>query len=308
MDNYKLYITIVEQGSFSKAAEQLGITQPTVSKQIDRLEEKLDSQLFKRSTRKLILTAAGEHYYERAKEIDSLVRLTEHEVRHVSNEDESTLRIATSPALASAVLPPVFEKLYRIHPEARFRLQVDDATTTGYYQRNFGLEYDLFIREGEGAESNMSARPLGEIPLAFYAAPSYLEQHDTPTTLAEITANHRMIGTRIARTNPWIEKILGDFSTMSWEWELTCNDGSCLIAHAEAGLGVLFVSDHLAEAAVHRGSLIKLDIDHELQTMPVTALYRREYLTPMARKCLDLLIEYMDVTYPRNLQPPEPAE
>ena len=109
MDNYRLYITIVEQGSFSKAAEKLGITQPTVSKQIDRLEEKLGSKLFKRSTRKLILTAAGERYYERAREIDALVKVTEHEIKHISNEDASLLRIATSPALATRCVASVNE-------------------------------------------------------------------------------------------------------------------------------------------------------------------------------------------------------
>jgi LysR family transcriptional regulator, regulator for bpeEF and oprC len=304
VDNYRLYITIVEQGSFSKAAEKLGITQPTVSKQIDRLEEKLNSQLFKRSTRKLILTAAGERYYERAIEIDALVKATEHEIRHISNEDDSLLRVATSPALAADVLPAVFDKLYRNHPEARYYLRVEDTTPSGYYQRHFELEYDLFIHEGEGAESNMSARPLGEIPLGFYASPQYLKEHGEPSTLLEITSSHRCIGTRMERANPWIQKMLGDLPVMSWEWELTSNEGLCLVTHAEAGLGILFVAHHLVNAAVERGTLVKLNIDHELQKMPVTALYRREYLTPMARECLDLLIEYMDVKYPRDLSPP----
>lgn len=304
MDNYRLYITIVEEGSFSKAAEKLGITQPTVSKQVDRLEDKLGSQLFKRSTRKLILTAAGERYYQRAQEIDALVKSTEHEIKHISNQDESLLRIATSPALAADVLPSVFEKLYSEHPQARFHLHVEDTTSTGYYQRHFELEHDLFIREGEGAESNMSARPLGEIPIGFFASPDYLKAHGVPTTLEEVTSKHRCLGTRMDRSNPWIEKMIGDLPVMNWEWEMTSNEGMCLVPHAEAGLGVLFVSQHLVASALERGSLVGLEIDHGFKSMPVTALYRREYLTSMARNCLDLLIEYMDDNYPRDLSPP----
>ncbi|MGI9294759.1 MAG: LysR family transcriptional regulator [Pseudomonadales bacterium] len=303
MDNYRLYITIVEQGSFSKAAEKLGITQPTVSKQIDRLEEKLSSQLFKRSTRKLILTAAGERYYERAKEIDALVKATEHEIRHISIQDDSVLRIATSPALAAQILPPVLEKLSRKHPEARFHLLVEDTTPSGYYQRHFELEYDLFIREGEGAESNMSARPLGDIPIGFYASPEYLKEHGTPTCLADIGKGHRCMGTRVNRSNPWIEKTVGDLPLETWDWELTSNEGACLVAYAEADMGILFLSDHLVHDALERRTLVKLDIEEELHHMPVTALYRREYLTPMARECLDLLIEHMDVEYPRKMGP-----
>ncbi len=304
MDNYRLYITIVEQGSFSKAAEKLGITQPTVSKQIDRLEDRLGSQLFKRSTRKLILTAAGERYYERAREIDALVTATEHEIKHISNVDESLLRIATSPALATHVLPAVFEKLTRTHPEARFHLRVEDTTPSGYYQRNFELEYDLFVREGEGAESNMSARPLGEIPLGFYASPNYLKEYGTPSTLEELTRDHRCIGARMSQANPWIEKMLGDLPVQTWEWELTSNEGLCLVAHAEAGLGILFLSQYMVESALKRGTLVELDVGQELHRMPVTALYRREYFTPLARQCLDLLIEYMEEKYPRDLRPP----
>ncbi len=303
MDNYKLYITIVEQGSFSKAAEQLGITQPTVSKQIDRLEERLGSQLFKRSTRKLILTAAGERYYERAKEIDALVKATEHEIRHIAQKDEAILRLATSPALAGTVLPDVFKPLAASHPEARFHLIVEDTTQSSYYQRNFELEYDLFIREGEGAESNMSARPLGHIPLGFYASPNYLKEHGSPGSVTELNDNHRCLLGRMERSNPWVEKMVGDLP-FHWDWEITSNLALCLVSHAEEGLGILFVAQHLVERALDRGTLVEVKLDIDLPKMPVTALYRREYLSPLARDCLDLLIEHMEAKYPRDLSPP----
>ena len=298
MDNYRLYITVVEQGSFSKAAELLGITQPTVSKQIDRLEAKLGSQLLKRSTRKLILTSAGERYYARALEIDALVKATEHEIRHISNVDENLLRIATSPPLASDVLPPVLEKLYQKYPKSRIHLQVEDTTQAGYYQKNFELEYDLFIREGEGAESNMSARPLGEVPIGFYASPGYIKEHGAPTSLDELNSKHRCLGARMTRANPWMEKMVGDLPVQTWDWGLTSNEGMCLVPLAEAGLGILFIAKHLVRAAVERGTLVKIDVDASVHTMPVTALYRREYLPPIARECLDLLIEHMDNQYP----------
>jgi len=67
---------------------------------------------------------------------------------------------------------------------------------------------------------------------------------------------------------------------------------------------MLFLSDHLVRTALERGTLVKVEIDEGLPMLPVTALYRREYLTPLARECLDLLIEYMDVEYPRDLSSP----
>lgn len=306
MDNYKLFITIVELGSFSKAAEQRGITQPTVSKQIDRLEERLGSQLFKRSTRQLILTAAGERYYERAKEIDALVRATEREIRHIAHKDEAMLRVATSPALADAVLPHVLKPLAKLHPDARFQLIVEDTTQSMYYQRNFELEYDLFIREGEGAESNMSARPLGDVPLGFYASPKYLQEYGHPRSISELNDNHRCLLGRMDRSNPWVDKMLGDLP-FQWDWEIISNLTVCLISHAEEGLGVLFVAQHLVQRALERGTLVEVKLDIDLPKMPVTALYRREYLSPLARDCLDLLIKHMEENYPRDLSPPSAA-
>jgi DNA-binding transcriptional LysR family regulator len=85
---------------------------------------------------------------------------------------------------------------------------------------------------------------------------------------------------------------------------VTSNEGICLVACAEAGMGMLFLSDHLVRTSLERGTLVKVPVDVELSTLPVSALYRREYLTPVAREFLDLLIEYMEAEYPRNLAPP----
>ena len=172
-----------------------------------------------------------------------------------------------------------------------------------YYQRNFELEYDLFIREGEGAESNMSARPLGDVPLGFYASPKYLQEYGHPRSISELNDNHRCLLGRMDRSNPWVDKMLGDLP-FQWDWEIISNLTVCLISHAEEGLGVLFVAQHLVQRALERGTLVEVKLDIDLPKMPVTALYRREYLSPLARDCLDLLIKHMEENYPRELSPP----
>jgi DNA-binding transcriptional LysR family regulator len=298
MNNYKLFITIVSEGSFSKAAEKLGITQPTVSKQIDRLEEKLGGQLFKRSTRKLLLTAAGERYFERAQEIDAIERATENEVRRIATANDSLLRINTSRAIAAEILPSVLMELKNKHPQARFHLLTEEANSTAYYQHSFALDYDLFIREGEPAESSMNARLLARVPQGFYASPQYLAEHGVPTSVESLSKDHFCLGVRLSRANPWLEKMLGDFAVENLDWLMTGNDSASIVPQAEAGLGVVFVTQNLVESALARGTLVALDIGIELATMPITALYRKDYFTPLARECLDLLIEHMGNRYP----------
>ncbi|MRI32816.1 hypothetical protein EOPP23_07440 [Endozoicomonas sp. OPT23] len=292
MDIYHLFTTIVELGSFNKAAEKLGTTQPTVSKKIDKLEAQLDTHLFRRSTRHLMLTSAGEQFYERSKEIINLVDLTEKEVRRVASDDDNILRIATSASIADAFLPDVLSELKKRHPDASFRLEVD-ATTPEYYQREFQLKYDLFIRQGEGAESNMSSRRLANIPLRYYASPGYLEEFGHPEDIDDLQSNHRFVGTRMNRSNRWVEKMSAPAEHYQIEHTLLTNHSTSLVSHAEAGLGVILAPEHLVKKAVARETLLKLDVDVDIAPMPVSALYRREYITPLARECLDLLIDRM---------------
>lgn len=299
MDTYRLYITIVEQGSFNRAAEKLGITQPTVSKQIDRLEEKLGVQLFKRSTRKLILTPAGKQFYKRAIEIDKLASETEHELKHMAGQGESILRIAASLSVATRVLPTVLKKLSSRHPEARYRLYMDEAVGP-YFQQDFKLEYDLFIREGEAIESNLSARRLADIPLGFYASPEFLSNNHTPTSLQDMLDHSPCIGVNFIKSGEWGKKLTPDLQNLGWDLRLTGNEGLSLVPHAEAGLGILVSAKHMVQPALDRGTLVELDINHSMQKLPLTALYRREYLSPLARECLDLLIEQLEQQYPRE--------
>jgi DNA-binding transcriptional LysR family regulator len=299
MDTYRLFITIVEQGSFNKAAEALGITQPTVSKQIDRLEEKLGVQLFKRSTRKLLMTSAGERFYARAREIDKLIVTTEHEIRHMSEKDDSMLRVATTMSVANRFLPEVFAELSRRHPNARLRLYIDE-TIGVYYQQDFKLEHDLFIREGEAIESNMSARKLAEVPLGFYASPSFIANNKIPDNIEELANSGMCLSTRMTKSDSWEKKLSPELLNLDWNFRLIGNEGISVAVYAEAGLGVILAAEHLVLPQLKRGTLLRLPIEHNMQKLPLTALYRREYLSPLARECLDLLIEHTEKIYPRT--------
>lgn len=292
MDIYQLFTTIVEQGSFNKAAEKLGTTQPTVSKKVDKLEEQLDAKLFRRSTRHLMLTSAGEQFYERSKEIINLVDLTEKEVRRVASDDDNVLRIAASASIADAFLPKVLSELKKRHPEVNFRLEIDTGMPE-YYQREFQLKYDLFIRQGEGAESNMSSRRLANIPLNYYASPGYLSEFGYPESLNDLLDNHRFVGTKMNPGNRWIQKMSAPESHYRLNYTLLTNNSISLVAQAEGGVGVILAPEHLVNRSVQQESLIRLDVEFDIAPMPVSALYRREYITPLARECLDLLIEEM---------------
>lgn len=298
MDPLALYITVVEQGSFNKAAEVLKITQPTVSKQIDRLEDRLGVRLFKRSTRKLILTSAGERYYQRAKEASEFITNAEREIRHLAEEEESILRISSSLSSASILMPPVIRALSDRHPQAKFRLYT--ASGASYYHEHYELEYDLFIYEGEPADSSLVSRKLGDIPMGFYASPDYLARVNDSSLTSLPDTHYHFLTTRNPKASNWEKKLLPHFDPSNLEVRLVGSTEQVTAAFAEAGLGVICAPEHQVRTALERGTLQPLDLHEKAHPVPLHAVYRKEYLSPLARECLDLLSEHIGQLYPNS--------
>ena len=291
MDIQQIYISVVEQGSFNKASEILGITQPTVSKRIDMLEDRLGIKLLKRSTRQLILTPAGERYYERSKQIRDLIGKTEKEIRHVADHDDNLLRISASLSVASIFLPPALVTLHDQRPTSRFRLETN-IDFGHYYKQQYQLEHDLFLHEGESADTKLVSRRLASIPVGIYVSPEYLQKHGTPRDLDELASTGKCIGSRVMKSNLWSEKLLPNLDMSVFNFMLTGNEGLSLVQYAEAGMGFVFAAEHLVKAALEEGTVVKIDIDSSMKNLPLNALYRKEYLTPLASSCMDILSEH----------------
>jgi DNA-binding transcriptional LysR family regulator len=295
VDIYKLFTLIVANGSFNRTAEQIGSTQPTISKRIDRLEDELGVQLFKRSTRALLLTPAGKQFYERAQQIAALVEQSRDDVRKAAELGENDLRIATTASMAANVFPTVFSRLRQEYPDAAFHLSTN--SNSDYYISRFRLEFDLFVFQGEGVDSDMSSRRLATAPLHYWASPEYLQRFGNPQS-PEALKQHQFIAVRTPKSGNWHEKLHLQDTIHDRHYTITCNDNCSLVAHAEAGLGIMLAAKHLVLPALERGSLQALDVAPTEQSMPISALYRRNYLSPLGRAFLDTLIEHMAEIYP----------
>ncbi len=176
----RVYVRVVERGSMSAAARDLGIGQPAVSERIERLEADFGTRLLRRNTRTISVTDVGAVFYERCKIAieaadDALASVQE------GMPLRGTLRIAAPYGLGEVVLPSILLELRNRHPELKVDLvlndRIVDPTTEGV---------DISFRLGDPGEGNFMARKLGHVSRVLVASPAYLDRHGTPLTPEEL--------------------------------------------------------------------------------------------------------------------------
>jgi DNA-binding transcriptional LysR family regulator len=171
----EMFVRIVETGNFSAVARQLGTTQPTISKQLTALEQRLQTRLLNRSTRSISLTEAGAAYYERCRRIIDEVREAEGALGKLQSALSGTLHVNASIALGQIFLTPLLLTFQRQYPELAIELSLSDR-----YIDLVEEGADLAVRIGRLADSNLVARRLGSTRRVVVATPAYLAAHGTP--------------------------------------------------------------------------------------------------------------------------------
>ncbi|WP_350223783.1 LysR family transcriptional regulator [Rhizobium sp. CNPSo 4062] len=171
----RVYVRVVERGSMSAAARDLGMGQPSVSERIDRLEQYLGTRLLLRNTRKLFVTDVGAAFYERSKQVleSAADALT------VVDGDQSlrgTLRIAAPHGVGEIILTPILLQMRKRHPLLKIELILNDRIVDPVTE---GV--DISLRLGDLSEGSFIARKLGHVGRVLVASPDYLDKHGTPT-------------------------------------------------------------------------------------------------------------------------------
>ncbi|MGN6775671.1 LysR family transcriptional regulator [Rhizobium sp.] len=179
----RVYVRVVERGSMSAAARDLGMGQPAVSERIDRLEQYLGTRLLLRNTRKLSVTDIGAAFYERSKQVLESAE----DALTVADGDQSlrgTLRIAAPHGIGEVLLPPILLQMRKRHPLLKIDLILNDRIVDPVTE---GV--DISLRLGDLSEGSFIARKLGHVGRVLVASPDYLDAYGTPTRPDDLTAH-----------------------------------------------------------------------------------------------------------------------
>jgi DNA-binding transcriptional LysR family regulator len=270
LDELLALTTVVDSGSITAAAEQLGQTTSGVSRALGRLEEKLATTLLQRTTRRIELTEEGRAFLAQARKILAAVDEAEEQMAVRREKPAGRLRVnAATPYMLHVVVPLVadFRALY---PAITLELNSSDQIIDLLEHRT-----DIAIRIGTLQDSTLHARPLGSNRLRVLASPAYLKAHGRPKDVAAL-ADHTLLGfAQPAHLNRWpLRDASGD--ALEIQPAVIASSGETLRQLALAGAGVVCLADFMTRTDRQRGDLVQvLPRDTQDVRQPVHAVYYR---------------------------------
>lgn len=259
LDGLVQFISVAELGSFSAAANRLGISPSAVSQAVRALEQRLGVALFNRSTRSVALTEAGARYLELVSPALREVQAAEEEVGQAAARPKGKLRLNVLRGAHMVVLQPILSRFLRAYPEIDVEVVIDvglaDVVREGF---------DAGIRFGDVVERDMVGINVGPPLMAhILAAPGYLATREIPMHPLDLMA-HDCIGFRHIPTGlveRWEFAKDGETFELAVKGRLIFNDSAALVQAALDGLGVIYMINGYVERFIEEGRLVRLLAD-----------------------------------------------
>lgn len=258
---------VIESGSFSAAARELGVPRQRVHRRVTALERDLDIRLLDRTTRKMRLTAAGRKIQSHAIRVLQEGREAKASLRSMHDNPSGTLRVTTTPLFGELVLSSAIQEFLAAWPDTKVEA-VFSMTPEPILERDF----DLAIRFGPLEDSSYMAKPLGQAQLIWVASPSYLSEKPRPTSLDDLE-NHDLLA---FNSNPGRER--------EWSWlrtssgkrlhpRLSCSLEKVTLDACLHGLGIAQVPYVMCRELIEQGGLVEVMQDLRPPAFPFHAVY-----------------------------------
>ena len=252
-----MFVRVVEAGSFTVAASQIGLRKSSVSRGIARLEDELGVKLLHRTTRRLSLTEAGTAYFARVRHVASGIEEATAEVKEMGKEPRGTVRMTSVPESGSSPLPSIISRFVRRYPKIRVELVLTSRAVDLVEE---GI--DVALRAGVLRDSSLVARKIAASPLALFAAPSYLRRRGKPKALRELARHECVLYRPEGGKSLWrLSGPSGDAS-VDVSGPVASDDMAFNMRAAMAGAGIALLPAALAAGPVEQGKLAPVLPDH----------------------------------------------
>ncbi|MEZ2128938.1 MULTISPECIES: LysR family transcriptional regulator [unclassified Sinorhizobium] len=258
------FVRTVETGSFSAAARDLKTTPSGVSRSVARVEEKIGTRLFLRSTRALTLTADGHAFFER---VAPLLKEIEAAGDVISTECQPSgrLKISLPSELARILMEPLLSKFVKPNPALHL-----DIGMTDRYVDLIREGYDVAFRVGHSPESELISRKLANLDMVLVASPAFIEREGEPKTIAELACLPFVRYTLPARP---FEIRFSNGTLISPAGVIDCDSGFALQAAALQGMGIAYLLKCVVADDLRRGRLVQVLPREPLPSLPLNALH-----------------------------------
>jgi DNA-binding transcriptional LysR family regulator len=264
----RVFVRVMDRGSFSSAAKDLGLTPSVVSKLVSRLEDRLGVRLLERSTRRLALTPEGETFLARARRIVADIDEAEAEVMQARGAPRGRLRINSGTAFGLHQLAPALADFLARYPEIDLELSITDRLVDLIEE-----QADIAVRSGHIPEGPFIQRKIADLQRVICAAPSYIKRHGTPQAAADLK-NHDCILVAGPGLNRWPFSTRGGIDVVEVRPRVITDDAEAALRLAIEGAGIIRLSDVIVGGPLRDGQLVALLTDsHHVEPFPLAAIY-----------------------------------
>jgi len=292
--DFAVFVTVVEQGSFSRAADRLGLTKSAVSRRVTRLETRLGIQLLRRSTRKLALTEAGNRYLAHATEAVHHVQTAEREAALYGSEAIGEIRVLAPMAFGSRHLVPWLPGFLVKHPKLSVDVTLDDRM-----MNSINGTYDVALRTGDLPDSAQIVRRLAPLRSVICASPDYILQHGAPEAPVDLTNRNCVFFSYSDNMDVWEFRSDLEPEKIPVSGNLKVNNSEALCSAVLAGGGIGRLPTFIAHSFLARGDLIRLLPEYEMPSKSLHVQFPNRHLIPRAaRYLIDHLVEIYDPELP----------
>lgn len=245
------FTAVVETGSFTKAAQRLGVTKAVVSSQVTQLESELKATLLVRNTRKVSATEAGKLFYARCTSILNEAQLAFSEMSQLSEQPVGTLRMTAPNDYGTAIVAPLVAAFRRQHPDCQVELYLGD----GHSDLMAG-ELDLAIRVGWLRDSSLLARKVRGFRQLLVGAGADTGQFDHVRHPDDLSAIPFVANMALPDPLQWLfENAAGETATVQWQSDLSIDSAPAIMSAVGEGAGLAILPDFLVQDHLATGTL-----------------------------------------------------
>jgi len=288
----KIFVRIIQLGSFTAVAAEMGMTQSSVSKKVSALESNLGATLLTRSNRQVLLTEVGTNYYEHCLSILNELEEAEAQTKEYTLKPKGNLKINVPVAFGRIHVIPYLPQFMKVYPDICVELSFLDRKVD-----LLGDGFDLVIRIGNLADSSLVARKLGNCPRVIVASPGYLKNHAVPSKLEDLKQHNCLVYTNLATVNIWHflhqkkEVSLQVYGTMQ------SNSSDAIRECVLSDLGIAVMPNWFIQPDLDEGSMIAILDDYVPTEFPINAVYPQNNYIPLKVRCF---VNYMKEIYARD--------
>lgn len=289
LDCDRMFVAVLEAGSFAAAAARLGTSSGQSSKMVSRLEAELGVQLVKRTTRALSPTEVGQAYYQRIKVLLDEFGALDASVRNAAGAPSGRLRLSSPITFGARRLAPVLMDFARQYPAIGLDVDFSDRLVNLVDEG-----FDIALRIGRLTDSSLIARKLCDMRIVLAAAPGYLQQRGMPASARDLAGHDCILDTNFRDAFNWQFQPPGggEQLSVSISGRLHFSNAEACLTAAIAGLGITRIPSFIAGDGFKQGLIVPVLPQMEVAPLALYAVYPpARYLANKVRALVDFLAQ-----------------